>query len=151
MKLFHNATISVFSHEKDNENLTAIEQAFSLLVPLNFTNEKIAVKKITATGFSERKIFIFELHLQKERHISAFIDRLKSSLCEIDKQKIQIQLDTRLDEELFFFLRFDKWDLIERKELHLTESGDCFHIKLSVAAFPKKRGVAMGLLRKLFN
>jgi RNA binding exosome subunit len=58
------------------------------------------------------------------------------------------QIESRLDEELFFFMRIDKdsWN-IEKKTI-LTDSGNCYHIRITVAAFPKKRESAVALLNR---
>ena len=59
------------------------------------------------------------------------------------------QIESRLDEELNFFLRLDKEKWVNEKEMKLTDSGKCFHIKISVAAFPKNMDIAIENFEKI--
>ena len=61
------------------------------------------------------------------------------------------QKESRLDEDLNFFVRIDKEKWIDGKEMFLTDSGNCFHIKILIAAFPKKRENALKIVEKMFE
>ena len=67
------------------------------------------------------------------------------------KNLILEQIESRLDDNLDFFLRFDKKEYIENNMLRLTDSGNCIHIKISVAAFPKKREIGLNLVKSIFH
>ena len=67
------------------------------------------------------------------------------------KNQILQQIDSRLDKSLDFFLRFDKDSWIAGKKLLLTDAGKCFHIRISMAAFPKKREIALNVVKDLFG
>ncbi len=140
MKLANNVRIKVFA--KEEENAAEIEEKLKQLVPLDFEKEKIPVKKQAATGFNEKKITIMELSLAKNKHINAFLDFLKEKLGERQKELLIRQKETRLDNELNFFMRLDKEKLLQN-EFWITDSGNCYHIKISVAAFPRKRENAL--------
>ena len=96
------------------------------------------------------KIKILEILLEKERNIKAFLEKLNGQMSDESKEILERQMESRLDEECNFFLRFSKEKLINEKELWLTDQGNCFHIKINVAAFPKKREIAMEIIRKVF-
>jgi RNA binding exosome subunit len=36
-------------------------------------------------------------------------------------------------------------------ELWITDCGECFHIRISIAAFPKKKEVALEVIKKIFS
>ncbi len=148
MKLLNAAEISVFA--KPEEDADAIKRALLALVPLNLANEKIRLEETTALGFSERKIKIFKLTLKKEKHTSAFLKHLLANLSEPQKKTLLEQAETRLDENLDFFLRLDKFSLLNNV-FELTDSGSCFHIKLLVAAFPRHRNAALQVVKKIFK
>lgn len=151
MKLAHHITISVFSHEDKGEDPGLLKEKLISLVDLDVIDEKIKLEKTNAQGFNEKKISIYNLVLEKDRHIIHFVARIKELLSKSDLEKLLTQLESRLDEELNFFLRVNKNKWMASGELELTDSGDCFHIKVSVAAFPKKRGIAKGIVQKMFS
>lgn len=149
MKVLNNAKISVFVKENENEELAG--EALKNFVPLDLEKEKIAINKKTATGFEDKKIAILEIFLQKERHTNAFLKRLSEILDDEQKEILLRQAESRLDENLNFFIRFDKKELAEKGEFSLTDSGNCFHIKMSIACFPKKREKALEIIQNIFK
>ena len=151
MKIAHQIKIKVFSYEKDDEYQNSALEKLLQLIPFNAKDEKIALNRTEAQGFNEKKITIFEIILEKERHTSKFLEKLINNLNEHQKNIILEQLENRLDEKLSFFLRFDKAEYIKNNRLVLTDSGNCFHIEISVAAFPRKRDVAIKSIKKLFS
>jgi RNA binding exosome subunit len=76
---------------------------------------------------------------------------LMNSLSDFDRGSLFRQVESRLDEELFFFIRIDKEKLIKANEFILTDEGNCYHIKLGVAAYPRKREIALGRLKEYFG
>jgi RNA binding exosome subunit len=108
------------------------------------------LKEQTAIGFREKKIKIFEIRLEKQRHLKQFLEFLVGSLSDEQKGLILRQRESRLDEELDFFIRLDKQRWLSG-EIFITDSGDCFHIKMSIAAFPAKREAAMRIIDKIFK
>lgn len=149
MKFAHNVKISVFCKEYENE--TAIIHSLKSLFPFYLEKEKIKLNQQTATGFNETKIKIFDIILDKERHINKFLGFLKEKLSAEQKGLLIRQAESRLDEKLDFFIRFDKDKLIQENKLYITDSGNCFHIKISIAAFPSKREKALEAIKTLFG
>ncbi|MBW2972538.1 hypothetical protein KY359_05875 [Candidatus Woesearchaeota archaeon] len=148
MKLAHNMTLSVFSYESDGEDTEQIAAALASLCPFDLEQEKLSVKRTSATGFQERKIIILELTLTKERHTTKFLEHLKSSLSQSNRSLLLRQAESRLDNELNFFIRLDKPKLLADNRFWLTDSGDCFHIKISVAAYPANRDAGLKVIRE---
>lgn len=149
MKYAHLIKFTVFSYESENDE--AILESFLRFFPFNLENNKVVLKKTEAAGFNERKIGVLEITLTKDNLINQFLNNLLNNLDKNQKNIILQQLDSRLDKNLDFFLRFDKEAWINEKKLVLTDSGRCFHIKMGVAAFPKKREVALKVVEDLFS
>jgi len=149
VKLVNNVKLSVFCKEGEDEEL--ITKKLCEFVPFNLEEEKVGLGKSTAFGFGEKKIGILEIMLEKDRHMKKFIESLNSRLNEEQKALIRLQADSRLDERLNFFLRFDKEKLVNEGTLWLTDSGNCFHIRINIAAFPRSREAALKIVGWIFN
>jgi hypothetical protein len=148
MKLLNAVEISVFA--KPEEDAAAIKQALLSLVPFEVTKEKIKLEETTAIGFNARKIKIFTVTLKKEKHSNFFLKHLLANLSDAQKKTLFEQAETRLDENLDFFMRLDKFSLLNHV-FELTDSGSCFHIKLLVAAFPRRKEAALQIVKKIFK
>lgn len=149
MRYAHLIKLTAFSYE--HENYGAILDAFLRFFPFNLDENKVDFSKTYASGFDERKIGVLEVVLAKNNLINQFLKNLLSNLDE-DQQKLILEhAESRLDKNMDFFLRFDKDLWVKEKKLALTDSGKCFHIRISVAAFPKKRGIALNIIKKIFN
>ncbi|MEK6942820.1 MAG: RNA-binding domain-containing protein [Nanoarchaeota archaeon] len=149
MKYAHNVKISVFSHE--NENKESNFNAFLELFPFNLEKSKVKVEKTNAEGVSENKIEILEVNLDRQKLVNDLLFSLVSKIKDVDKSMIISQLESRLDSGLHFFLRIDKETWINERKIMITDSGSCFHMRISVAAFPKKREIALKLMKELFS
>ena len=151
MKLAHQIKLKVFSYGRHNEDDKLILGKLLEFFPFDLEEEKIELKKTGALGMDENQITIYEVVLTKEKHISRFLENLKEKIDGNQKKLILEQLESRLDDNLDFFLRFDKDECLKNNKLQLTDSGNCFHLKMSIAAFPKKRNIALGIVNNLFK
>lgn len=149
MKLCHNIKASVFCNEEEDEN--DVLNHFLQLFPFNIEKEKIKLKKTKAKGFNEKIITIFEIALKKDKHINSFLEFLNEKLNNSQKELILKQLNSRLDNDLNLFLRFDKNKLLKEDRLWLTGKGNCFHFKIAIAVFPKKKEKAISIIQKIFK
>ena len=149
MKYAHLIKTTVFSYEPENNQ--HVLDAFLRLFPFNLEENKIALKRTTAGGFNEKKIEILEAALMKTSLINQFLENLAGHLDKSQKNQLISQSESRLDKNLDFFIRFDKDSWISEKKLILTDSGKGFHIKISVAAFPKKREAVLNTIKRIFN
>lgn len=146
MKVAHNVKLTVFAYEHDDAE--AVLQSLVALCPFDLEQEKLKTNMSVAEGFHEKKIRIYEIFLKKERHTTKFLDSLKQNLSEPQRELITRQAESRLDCELDFFIRLDRQKLIQEKKYWLTDAGDCFHIRISVAAYPKNRESALAVVRQ---
>jgi hypothetical protein len=149
MKYIHNIKLTVFS--KEDEDKDEILKAFLDLLPFSPEQNKIPIETIKAEGFSDRIIEIIEASFEKQNLVNGFIKNLLGKIKDIDKNTIISQLDSRIDEHMHFFLRIDKESWIQSREVMITDAGNCFHIKMSVAAFPKKKEIALKLMKEMFT
>ena len=133
-----------------SDEVKAVEPA-KVEVPAKFeklVGEVEKIEELKAEGFDGKRLDVIRVALIKDRHINAFIESLVAKLGE-EKKTLLEQLDSRLDDNLNFFIRLDKEMLLKDKFV-LTDSGNCYHIKISIAAFPKRREKAVGVLKELF-
>ncbi|MBN1792494.1 hypothetical protein JW826_02310 [Candidatus Woesearchaeota archaeon] len=149
MKFVHTIQVSVFV--KPGEDEEKIRESLSSLAPFDLEEEKVALKKTVAKGVDEfsTKITIYELMLEKERHTRKFIEHLLSRLS-TDQKKMLLRQEDRLGDDCCFYLRLDKQKLLD-KEAWITDLGDCFHVKMTIAAFPKKKEAARTVVEKMLS
>jgi RNA binding exosome subunit len=149
MKFANNIHIRVFCR-KDEDEVKILD---GLKKIINFSDdvlkdEKLEIKKTEAKGFDE-KIKIFEFKVEKSRHINHLLKNLNEQLTTADKERLCEQ-ENRLDENLDFYIRLSK-PLILENLFELTETGDCYHIKINIAAFPKNKETAKDKIKETFK
>ncbi len=149
MRWAHRVILTAFA--KPEEDIEATRQGIIALVPFKLEEAKIQLDVKNAEGFSDRTIKIYTITLAKESHTNDFLQFLLDKLSEEQKRLLISQAESRLDANNDFFIRIDKDQWLKEREIWLTDSGYCFHIKLSLAAFPKNRMNALKLIEKLFN
>ena len=151
MKLVHTARLTVYC--KDGEACEEIKACLQGLVPLDLEQEKLAVKETIMKGehAAEQDIKIYEIMLSKERHVNKFLAALNQKLSKEQRELLVQQAASRFDEDLNFFIRLDKDKLMHENLCQLTDSGECFHIKLSIAAYPKRYDTALAAVKSIFS
>ncbi len=149
MRWVHRVTITAFA--KPEEDVEGIRQGVIVLVPFDLNRARVVLETKNAQGFNERTIKIFSISLSREAQTNDFLDFLLNKLADEQKRLLISQAESRLDANLDFFIRIDKDHWMKEREIWLTDSGNCFHIKLAVAAYPKKLDAALILVRKLFS
>ncbi len=140
--LAHRVELSVFVREEESPRKEEFIGALRSLVPFRLEEEKVAVESQAVQGFNEKRILIARIILQKARHVRAFMDALRERLSAAQKALLREQASSRLDKESNFFVRLDREALLENK-LHLTDSGDCYHLKMGIAVFPSTPEAAL--------
>jgi len=134
-KLVHNITVTVFEKQKDQ--ITRHKKIFQHLLPIDFEKEKVHFSIEKVEGFNQKTIYILRLHSEKNQHNKKLLTTLFTNLEDKDRKKIGNQYLTRLNKEGYFFIRISKNELLNNK-FKLTESGDCYHLKIKIAGFPAK-------------
>ena len=146
MKYAHNISFRVFSKPEDNFDL--VKKGLINFVGLDDDQLKKANFEVQeTTGLDGEKIYVLSLELVKNKQVNDFLEKLKNNLSEED---IDYLLSRRKpDDQANFYLRFDK-SLLKKNVLKITESGDCYHVKVSVAAFPSNSVNALKVIKQIF-
>lgn len=134
--MIHNIKFRAFVYE--NESVDEISQAILNLLP----EAEIEVEE--AEGLLEDKILILTGVVSKKRYTKAFFNKLLEST---DLEKLNNDLEQKMDEKGNWFLRFDKADALDEK-LTVLDKGDSIHLKIKIAAFPAKKEIAVEKVRE---
>ena len=150
MKSVHNISIRVFC--LPDENIEEVERG--LLTLLGYIKNELVEEKISfniqnAKGFNDKTIKIITVELNKDRNCNHVIANIRKNLSIQDKELLQYQ-QNRLDERFNLFIRFDK-NALANGQFMLTDSGDCYHLRFSISAFPKSRESALKIVKEMFN
>ncbi len=149
MKLGRNVEARVFCKEGEDEE--KIKERLRSLFPFVLEDEKIELSSKAAEGLEHKRILVFTVLLKKDRHINAFIKNLFRQLDSEKKDILIKQLDSRIDDHLNFFLRFDKDRLLDDNVLWLTDSGNCFHLRIGIASYPSNKFAAKKTMQNIIN
>jgi len=144
MKQVHNIKVKVFAKEEDAE---AIKEKLLSLFPFELKKQ---FSDRTAYGFGDKKIKVFEVFLEKQKEVKLFLGFLNEKLSKEQKNMLVMQVDSRLDDEMHFFIRLDK-DKLMNDKFFITDSGNCFHVKMSIAAYPAKKEVGSKVVQNIFK
>jgi len=153
MRYIHNAKITVFlKPEEYAGDVKFIQKAKDMMhsfIPVDFVKEKLSITEEDVESFENRKIRILALEISKEAHTNIFLKTLKE-LLKGQCRTVASQKESRLDEELCFYIRLDK-ESMQKGIVELTDSGDCVHIKMHIAAYPKNRIAALKIVEEIFS
>ena len=134
--MIHNIKFRVFVYE--NEDFQELSQAILNILP------EAEINAEEAEGLTEDKIIILSGTVSKKRYTKAFFNSLLES---VDLDKLNNDLERKIDEKGNWFLRFDKADAIDEK-LTIKDSGDSIHLKIKIAAYPAKKEIAVEKVRE---
>ncbi len=141
--------IRVFIKPEDDEKI--IRGCFKKLLPFEEEEESNKyIKSEIVEGFNNRKIIILRAELVKKKHIRKFIEKLFDSLGEEDLIIIKNQIHTRVDDFCHFFIRLEK-DLLQKGIYTITDSGNCFHIDITLPIYPCKKERAIKFIEEVID
>ena len=134
--MIHNIKFRAFVYE--NESVDEISQAILNILP------EAEIEAEDAEGLLEDKIIILSGIVSKKRYTKTFFNTL---LDWTDLEKLNSDLERKMDEKGNWFLRFDKQDALDEKWT-ILDSGDSIHLKIKIAAFPAKKEIAVEKVRE---
>lgn len=150
MKYLHNLEIKVFS-KNEPENL--IEKGFDFITPFDFQKEnlKIDIKEYKSDSENQNvePIKINSLFIDKQRFLSEFIKHIRKLFNSEQKKRIINNAEKYMDDDCRIYIRLDK-DALLKNHLELVEHGNCYHINMNIAAFPKKKEKALEIIKEIF-
>ena len=113
-----------------------------------YKNESVdEIEAEEAEGLLEDKILILTGVVSKKRYTKDFFNKLLQST---DLEKLNNDLEQKMDEKGNWFLRFDKNDALDEK-LTVLDKGDSIHLKVKIAAFPAKKQIAVDKVREAID
>ena len=133
--MIHNIKFRAFVYE--DESVDEISQAILNILP------EAEIEAEEAEGLLENKILILTGVVSKKRYTKAFFNTLLES---VDLDKLNDDLERKMDEKGNWFLRFDKSDAFDEKWTILDK--DAIHLKVKIAAFPAKKQIAVEKVRE---
>jgi RNA binding exosome subunit len=147
MKHFLSVSIRIISREDDS-----VEQLQSLIRCLlpNIKPELYSIQSDPFIDQFEHKRYFITFHTTNQKLVGVFTQTLFSNLSTDTLAVLASQVPSRVDEECFFYIRLDLSSLLANSFI-LTDAGDCFHITLSVASYPKKQIVAQQTVQTFLN
>jgi len=146
-KLLHSIALNVF--ERYVEKLPEVQSVFHRLLPLDFEKNHIKIDHQQLEGFSG---IIHSLTLQttSHRHNSLLLDSIFSHLSKQEISLIELQKESRLNNDGVFYIRLDKQSLLQNL-FRLTDGGDCFHMRIKLAAYPATKDRYFQNLQKILE
>ena len=133
--MIHNIKFRAFVYE--NESTDEISQAILNILP------EAEIEAEEAEGMLEDKIIILSGTVSKKRYTKTFFNTL---LEWTDLDKLNEDLERKMDEKGNWFLRFDKSDALDEKWT-ILDSGDSVHMKIKIAAYPARKDIAVEKVR----
>jgi RNA binding exosome subunit len=124
-----------------------VKKALSSLFPFSVT-KLLDQKKVT--GLEKQDINVLTVKLTKDSNINAFLVHLQEQLSDTDKKMVLQQKHSRLDADLAFYLRLGKSQLLKEK-YKIVEGGNCFHIRILLACYPKSRIQGLKLIDEILT
>jgi len=149
MKLAHNIELRIFVKENDIEE-HILKKVHEIFPYDEFKKENIEFESKISEGFEDKKIKVITVFTKRQRHATKILTNLMHNLKQEQKDILLKQLESRLDEKLHFYIRLDK-DKLLNNIYELTDSGNCFWIKICVAAYPHKREIAIDLVKHMLS
>ena len=134
--MIHNIKFRAFVYE--NESIDEITQSILNILP------EADIEAEEAEGLLEDKIIILSGVVSKKRYTKTFFKTLLDS---VDLEKVNDDLELKIDEKGNWFLRFDKDDALDEKWT-ILDKGDAIHLKVKIAAFPAKKQIAVDKVRE---
>ena len=134
--MIHNIKFRAFVYE--DESIDDISQAILNILP------EAEIEAEEAEGMLDDKIIILSGRVSKKRYTKTFFNTLIEWT---DSDKLNEDLERKMDEKGNWFLRFDKEDALD-EIWTVKDSGDAIHLKIKIAAFPAKKEIALDKVRE---
>ena len=133
--MIHNIKFRAFVYE--DESVEEVSQAILNILP------EAEIEAEEAEGMLEDKIIILSGVVSKKRYTKTFFNTLLEFA---DLDKLNSDLERKMDEKGNWFLRFDKSDALDEKWT-ILDSGDSVHMKIKIAAYPARKDIAVEKVR----
>lgn len=129
----------VYSHATENEK--------SVREALRFVSGTDSIEKRTAKGCHGNPIIVMEAEIKKSMEVKAFFSGLKKHGL---MEKILDEVESRIDENNNFYLRFDKQKAFFQK-YELVKHDDVISVKGKIKCFPANKRNAVKTMEILLE
>ncbi len=147
MRKAHNIRIKVFAYNEEKEEIRNSLLSMcpeSVIDGMNKKKLKLEEEVLEGKKQGEKDITAYRLYLEKEKYCNDFLENL---LSKIKDDNINSKLCKRIDKDCKCYIRLDKNSLL-KGEYRLVFGGSCFHIRIALAVFPKRKNKAEELMNK---
>jgi RNA binding exosome subunit len=166
-RLLHHVTISVFC--KPHDEKTAVLAGLDILSPLP-TGVLLAQEAeydperpktihyrmpdieftIQQTETDEGKMIIYTLFFRKMSAVNEFARKISLNMTPEERKEYQDEPEKILDAEGKLSVRIDK-ELLMQGKISLTDDGNCYQVRASVAAYPKNEERILEAVKKILE
>ena len=149
--LIHYISFRVLTHATENKSSVASALDFFLKPCLrNEEDLKEIVDTVTADGHFGNPISITTAEISKKNECMRFVDFFNRHISDDDRELLRSQMPERLDDDLNFYMRFDKQAALAGK-LVFTESADAVFVRVKIETYPRSWEKAGAIVEELFG
>lgn len=105
---------------------------------------------VQKTQTDEGTMIIYTLFFKKLSALNTFAKKLAACLTKEEKNDFLEEPELLLDAEGKLSLRLDK-ELLMNEKMSLTQDGNCYQVKASIAAYPKNQENIIAVLEKIIG
>ncbi|MFW5945527.1 MAG: RNA-binding domain-containing protein [Candidatus Natronoplasma sp.] len=136
---FHYIEFKAFCHA--TESLDRVEISVE-----NLAGRELEMDISDAEGYYGNPIKILESKISKNREMDDFFEDLPEDVI----QRLQKEVEKRIDERCNFFFRIDKGKAYEGESV-LTEGGNSIRIRARVESYPSKKKTAVEKMKSYLS
>ena len=137
MKLpFKSVAMSTIVHSTEDEE--KVKNAFKSLIP-----KEVEIEESKAEGHFGDSKKILSVSIQRRPHMREFWDQILKRLGEEELSWLKKRSIDRIGDDCTLYLRFSKQYLVSDKKLRFSDTGDVFHTRIKISAYPAKRDLAV--------
>lgn len=141
----HNITLKAFFREGE---LAEGRLLYSRMLPEAAVVEE-RLEPETEGGVFTEPLYVLKTVLSKQKEIEGFTRKMVDGLSEGDLAEVRDTLENRIDDDCDLYLRFDKKEFSAGR--FVLRARDPVHVKIKIAAFPKKKENAIKTARQMLE
>jgi RNA binding exosome subunit len=166
-RLLHHVTITVFG--KPHDDLPAVLKGLDAVSPVptatlleqeknydgerpNTVHYRLPDVELTVqqTPSDEGTLTIYTLFFKRMAWVNAFARQVVAAMTPEEHKEYGSAPETLLDSDARFSLRLDK-ELLMQGKVVLTDDGNCYQVKASVAAYPKNDEQILETVKRMLS
>ncbi len=141
MALFTHIYFRVFCYP--TENIQRVKDALFFVAFGETIPEKTNLHEIQTSSESRTPVLVYELMLQDKHYLSKFVEKIHKHICVCNLEK-------RIDNKCFLYLRWNKQEAYKRK-MCLSDTGDTIYCKAKIQVYPAKKAMAVKKIGDYFS